>query len=70
MWIEMEKKWAVVDYLPAVERVECAEDGDLGIAGGCWLRCAGDDEGACICDGAVGVEGVEDELLEGLCHGG
>lgn len=69
---EDEAKWVKKtpsDYLPAFERVECAEDSDLCIAGCCWLVRAGDDEGTSVCDGAVSVEGVEDELLESFGHG-
>lgn len=62
-------KWVMADYLPAIERVECAEDGDLGIVGSRRVRSTRDDEGAGIWDGATLVESVEDELLKSLRHG-
>jgi hypothetical protein len=54
----------------AVEGVESAEDGDLGIVGGSGNICSGEDEGSGVGDGRVCVEMVEDELLDEFGHGG
>ena len=55
--------------LSAIERIESAEDSDLGIAGCCGRGRAGEDEKPCVWDVSVPVEDIEDELLDGLRHG-